>query len=57
MRTINGQKLAGLDLKMCTLHTFSSLVYSLLPKDNLFKNIIVQLNDFFTFSPQNVALL
>ena len=35
-------KLASLAQKICTLYTFSSLVYSLLPlpKDNLFKSIL-----------------
>ena len=32
-------KLSSLSQKTCTLFTFSSLVYSLLPKDSLFKNI------------------
>ena len=31
--------LASLAQKICTLYSFSSLVHSLLPKDNLFKNI------------------
>ena len=33
------QKLADLAKKSCTLYTFNALVYSLLPIDNLFKNI------------------
>ena len=32
-------KLASLAQKTCTLYIFGSLVYSLLPKSNLFKNI------------------
>ena len=32
-------KLACLTQKTCPFYTFSSLVYSLLPNDNLFKNI------------------
>ena len=36
-------ELASLAQKNCTLYAFSSLMFCLLPKDNLFKNIFVLL--------------
>ena len=39
-------KIASLDQKIC----FSSLVHSLLPKDNLFKNILNEI--IFVYIPQ-----
>ena len=35
-------------LLFCTLYTFSYLVHSLLPRDNLFKNIFVKWVQSFT---------
>ena len=41
-------KVANIAQKICTLYTFSSLVYSLLPKDNFFRTNLRN-------SSQNVA--